>query len=190
MVLTHRVGKERSFLAVVALVVVTFGIYGIYWLYKAHNEVFKQFEMEGDQRNDGIVWLILGLVFQPLMFVYYWIFADNVRYVRSRLGHEKSLGPGWFLGLLLGSAIVFFIGFVALYAPVIAAGPEATEADVEAAITEGFGFFAIALLIGMGLQLYAYGRLQADINGIWRAYDERVSELTGSPPAPDVDPYF
>lgn len=195
MVLTHKVGQERNYALVVLLVVVTLGIYGIYWHYKAHDELFKQFELEKEGRDQGVIWFVLGYVLsfvigfvgQILLYVYLWMFVGNVRYVRERLGFEKSLSAGGFLALLIGAGVVVFIGIIVMLAPLIAESVDAAQegrelSDEEAldAIVGGIGIFALFAVISVVMQLVAYGLLQSNINEVWRAYDRRAAQLAPS----------
>ncbi len=197
MVLTQKVGKERPFGLVVLLYVVTFGIYGIYWHYKAHSEVYKQFELAKEGKDEGIVWLILGLVlFQPLLWVYQWMFVSNVRYVRERLGFRKNLSGGGFLGLSIPGGILFAIGLVLIFFGIALAG---AAQDAEQDLTpqerddlEALGGMlaiigAVLFIVGLALQLTAYGKLQGNMNELWRAYDRRMGQL-GGPGSPGRPP--
>ena len=197
MVLTTKVGRERNFALVVLLFIVTFGIYGIYWNYKAHNEVYKQFELQAEGKSDGVIWLILGyIVFQPLLWVYHWIFISNTRDVRQRLGFQKSLSPGLFLGLTIGAGVIMFVVFLVSFIPFLIALEDAdTDGDGEIsddeaddAFTDALGAFIGTLVIGgliaLALQLVAYGMLQSNLNELWRAYDRRMGQLAAPPAAP------
>lgn len=182
MVLTQMVGKKRPFLRGLLLTIFTFGIYGIYWMYKAHDELYKQFELQKEGRDEGILWLILGLVLFPLQFVYSWIFAGNVEYLRQRLDLPRRVTAGRFVGLQLGGYLVFFVGYVPLLIGMLAVGETATEEEVFAAMGAGFALFAVAAVAATGLLMFAYYQLQAGINEIWDAYASRMQTLTQ--PAP------
>lgn len=186
MVLAQKVGTERSFPLVVLLFVVTFGIYGIYWQYKAHHEVFRQFELESEGRDEGILWFILGLVlFQPLVWVYQYMFVNNVRYIRERSALGPGISPGGFLGLVITASVLAFVGFLAFYIPFVIALAEAEEAGGDAAdvALPVLGILAAAVLImaSWALQLVAFGRLQASLNAVWHDFDDRLDELSVNP---------
>ncbi len=200
MVLARKVGKERPFGLVVLLYVVTFGIYGIYWHYKAHAEVYKQFELDREGRDEGIVWLILGLVvFQPLLWVYQYMFVNNVKYVRERLRIGKGISPGAFLGLSIPGGILFAVGlYMAIFGFVLllvepgvdeAGGVttqvEADDANALGAVLASVG--GVLFLAGAGLLLGAFGWLQSTLNRVWRAFDARMGQFS-APPAPPAPP--
>lgn len=200
MVLAMKVGKERSFGLVLLLGIVTFGVYFIYWHYKAHVEVFKQFELDREGRDEGIVWMILGYVlFQPLLWVYQYIFVKNIAYVRERLGLGGGITPGRFLGMTIPGGIVMAIGFfMTLFGALMLASeagdvddPEAlTPAEADDARALGGILLPIGLVLALGgiaLVLVPYFQLQRDINAVWRAYDQRMRSLTTpGPGAPGV----
>lgn len=195
MVLTQKLGKQRNFGLVVLLYIVTFGIYGIYWHYKVHSEVYKQFELQRDGKDEGIVWLILGIVlFQPLMWVYQWLFVSNVRYVRERLGFEKNLSAGTFLGLSIPGGILAGIGvFFLIFGVAVSAGdlddPELSEEErdfleaMQGIAAGGAVVGGLMLVGGFAMMLIAFARLQGDVNGIWQAYDRRMGQLSSGPPS-------
>lgn len=107
MVLERRVGKKRGFLRGFLLTVVTLGVYGIYWNYKAHKEVFQQFEMESRGHDDGVLFLVLGLVIPPLIWVYQYKFVENIETVRQEMGLPEGVSAVEFLlWLTLGAFIL------------------------------------------------------------------------------------
>lgn len=205
MVLPQRVGKRRSFGVVVLLYLVTFGIYGLVWNYKAHHEVFRQFELDREGKEEGMVWFILGIVLlQPLFWVYQYGFVRNVAYVRARLGRQGGLRPGGFLGMAIPGSILLTIGFVMLVIGVVFVNIDArpddpatpddetiTDAQAERMNRLGTTLATLGGLMAMGgaaLALSAYGRLQGALNQIWDDYDTRVTWLQSARPAPRTDP--
>ncbi|MGB0653404.1 MAG: DUF4234 domain-containing protein [Thermoplasmatota archaeon] len=191
MVLAQKIGKERPFGIVLLLFVVTFGIYGIYWHYKAHNEVYRQFELGSEGKDEGIVWLILGYVlFQPLLWVFQWTFVSNVRTVRERLGFKQNLSPGNFLALVIIPAVLAFLAAIAFYIPLIIAGVaeasdgnEPTDEEVASALLLGAAIAAPLAIAAMVMLIIAYAKLQGQLNELWRAYDSRMAHISGGRPA-------
>lgn len=183
MVLTDKVGKERPFLRGLLLTVLTFGLYGIYWLYKAHDELYKQFELQHDKRDEATVWLIMGLLLPPLKFVYEWTFVSNVRYLRQRLGLYRSISPAAFVSLDAFAALANVIALVVLNFQVAALGDDPTEEAMMDAILGAVGYLAIAFVVAAIARIIAFFLLQSDINEVWRAYDARMRALTEPPTA-------
>ncbi|MHB8605396.1 MAG: DUF4234 domain-containing protein [Thermoplasmatota archaeon] len=184
MVLPMKVGKQRSFSRGLLLTVVTFGIYGIYWNYKAHNEVFEQFELKKEGRDENIILLILGLViFQPLYWFYQYRAVENDNYVRSRLGLPVIFTAGAFLLW----EIVPFAMLLALAVPIIVFGV------VAGGLGRGVlgGTFALLGLLAVAAMVSAavgYAKLQESLNGIWDRYDQRALELAAQGVAPAAPP--
>jgi len=123
MVKTAKVGKARPFWRGLLLTIVTFGLYGIYWNFKAHHEVYQQFDLEAEGRDQGIVLFILGIVIPFVGFVLYliyqWKFVENVNFVRARMGLGEGPSPLEFilwntLGLLLFIVVGPAIGYYRL----------------------------------------------------------------------------
>jgi len=163
------------------LTVVTFGIYAIYWNYRAHNELYRQFELEREGRDEGMVWYVLGLTLQPLLIAYMWIFASNVDYLRRRIGLPRQATPGKFVAIA-GTGVGAFAGAIILLAVASFAVPEeATPEQVEEAF-EPYGGIVLALfLAGVILLAVAYWLLQRDINEVWDAFDARIGYLRAHP---------
>lgn len=188
MVLSRKVGKPRPFWRGLLLTVFTAGIYSLYWNYKVHAELYRQFELAQEGRDEGVTWYIVGLVLFPLQFVYFWTMVANVRYVRVRLALPRGLSPGAFLALFVGGVALFFAG--ALYAvSVLPADPESVPTEeLEAAFERALPAFVGGSLAALVLVPLAYYRLQRDINAVWAAYDARIAELAAPPPVTPVEP--
>lgn len=178
MVRTERVGKPRPFLRGLALTIVTFGIYGVYWKYKAPQELYRQFDLLHEGRDEGVAWLVLGLVLPVVMLVYYWKAAEHVRYIRRRLGLEPGLSPRGLVGFHVASKAILFAGVLgALASPVL------VQTRSPAVV---FGGVAAVFLLSYGLLAEGYRRFQRDINEVWAAWEDRKEELTdGGPWEPD-----
>lgn len=194
LVLAERIGKKRSFLGGLLLSIATVGVYAIYWNYKAHNEVYRQFELAKENRDEGIAWYVLGLILLPFLVPYLWTFVSNVRYVRERMRLAKGISAGAFVTLLslgIGAYLAASIVFVV----VEAVNPSAADAPANDAEILASQLIIAALIIFLVTVPYAYYRLQKDVNGIWDAYDQRVREInspaqgpSGPRPAPSPAP--
>lgn len=181
MVLAARVGKERSFIAGFFLTVVTFGIYAIYWNYRAHNELYRQFELEREGRDEGMVWYVLGLTLQPLLVAYMWIFASNVDYLRRRIGLERSTTPGKFVAIAGTGVGAFGLAIVLLAVSTLGLAQGSTQGEVDAALAPYGGVILGLFLLGALLLAIAYWMLQRDINAVWDAFDARLGYLRQHP---------
>lgn len=170
LVRTEKVGKKRPFWRGFLLTVVTFGIYGLYWLYKAPKEIHRQFELMKEGRDDAVVWLLIGLVVPVVRLVYEYKMVDNVRYVRERLGIEDGIEPGWFVGLRVISQVLMF----AMTLVILTSLPETAIEQTPGVV---FGALGATFLAGFGLIAYVFWRLQTDINTIWDRWEQRVEEL-------------
>lgn len=182
MVLATRVGRPRRFAVGLLLTIVTFGIYAVYWNYKAHNELYRQFELAREKRDEGMVWYVLGLVLPPFLVAYLWVFGSNVRYLRERVGLRVGMTPGGLVTLVGSAVAAFAIGLILIEAAVVAAGPEPTREELDAAVGKaGLPFLALAAVAAI-LFAIAYKMLQRDINELWTAYDARMAYLAANPP--------
>lgn len=196
MVLAKKIGKRRSLGSDVLLYVVTFGIYGWIWNYKAHAEIYKQFDLLREDRDEGFVWMILGMVlFPPLFWVYQHGFLRNVNAVRSRFGLPEKVRSGKFLGIEITGSLVFVVGLVLLFIGVTLANIHAgdlitlndgtlhiiTQSEADRAHSRATPFWTgglAAMTLGAGLVIWAYALLQRTINDVWDAYDARMGRLT------------
>lgn len=133
----ERVGKPRGFLRGFLLTVVTLGLYGIYWNYTAHDEVFKQFDLEAQGEDMGTLFLILGLLFAPLLWVYQYKFVENVNQAREGLGLGEGVSAVEFLLWEIVGAIIL-VGPIVAYYKLQTSINEAWEAH-ESGLEEGPG---------------------------------------------------
>lgn len=187
-VLADPVGKPRPYWRGLLLSVATFGVYAVYWNYRAHGEVYRQFELAREGRDEGTAWYVLGLVVQPFLLAYFWIMASNVDYVRRRIGLPRRSPPGRFVGLIGLAAGVFVVGLVAaeiVYSRDAADAPESEEAFVSApAVATLIG----ALLASVVIAAFAFHGLQHSMNELWAAYHARMAYLRANPDAPAAEP--
>jgi len=179
-VLAQKVGKSRSFGAGLLLTIVTLGVYAVYWNYRAHNELHRQFELARENRDEGMVWYVLGLTLPPFLIPYFWIFASNVNYVRERIGLRKAMGPGRFVALAGSGVGAFALGIILLQAALLADG-EPAEGETSAALAAALPTFLGLALLAAVLVALAYAGLQRDINELWGAYDARMTYLARHP---------
>ncbi len=166
MVLARRIGVIRPFPLVLLLYVGTFGLYGLYWHYKAHHEVFRQFELDLEERNMGLVWLLLDRAFFPLRWIYQYGFVDNLSHVRQRMGLPPGIRPSSFLWLAIpGSTLSYMATVLAVF------GLGGPYAQMMALIA--LGCFAL----GASLSVPAFWLLQSSLNEAWLAFDHRMDEI-------------
>lgn len=198
MVRAVRVGRPRPFWRGALLTLVTLGIYSFYWRYKAHNELYRQFDLEEEGREDGVVWLILALVLGFLtggllyffILVYDGFFVGNVSYLARRLQLPERISPATFILLEIFGGLPFLFGlvFVAFGLVTLSSSAEAAAApDPPAFVVAAGGFVMLGLLLmvaGIVLLVLPYYRLQRGINEVWAAYDVRMAQLRAPPPPP------
>lgn len=111
MVKPAKVGKKRPFWRGLLLTIVTLGIYSYYWNYKAHHELYAQYDLEQEGRDEAIVWLILGILIGPLIWVYQYIFVNNVNFVRQRMGLPPGVSALEFLlWVTVGILLLIVVG--------------------------------------------------------------------------------
>jgi uncharacterized membrane protein (DUF485 family) len=181
-VLAQPIGRKRSFAAGLLLTVVTFGVYIVYWNYKAHNEVYRQFELARENRDEGMVWYVLGLVVPPFLLAYFYVMAANVTYVRDRIGLPRRQTPARFVTLIGLAAAAFVAGLLIAEVALSTLPEDATQEQISdafsAVMAQFFGFLIAALV----LLLIAYYGMQRDINELWDAYAARVHYLRANPP--------
>lgn len=169
MVLAEPVGKKRSFTRGLLLTIATFGVYAIYWNYRAHNEVYRQFELEHERRDEGMVWYVLGLIIPPLLIAYLWTFSSNVDHVRRRIGLARRWTAGRFIA-------TFGVAVGLLTAALVMVAIPNIQFPVE--------LVGSAVLAGLILAGVAYAGLQRDINELWDAWAARVTHLRAQTVAP------
>ncbi len=184
MVLARRIGQPRNFALVLLLFVATFGIYGIYWHFRAHREVYRQFELDLEGRDEGLVWLLLDRFFFPLRWVFQYGFVGNVGHVRRRMELPAGISPGLFLGLSIPGSTLRYGSLIFML--IASSYTDANGALTNPALFATFmGLAAAVLVIGIALEIPAYALLQRDMNSLWAAFDGRMFELMPpwSPPA-------
>lgn len=113
MVVDRTVGVKRGFRRGALLTVATLGIYGLYWSWRAHAEVFEQYELGRKGRSMGLPFCVAGIVFPPAFWLYQRRFIENVNAVRSHVGLPPGVSPGGFLRWEILGALVLVGPFVA-----------------------------------------------------------------------------
>lgn len=181
-VLTRKVGRERSYGVVLLLYIITFSIYGYYWWFRVHDELQRQFELDREGRDQAVVWLVMGVLFYPLLFVHLGYLVSNLRYVRQRLGMRDGLTVGGFLGLAITGVVLFFMGYMS-FAILFGIADVVEDAMRTPLIVSGIITWIVLAVASAVLLIIAYARLQGDLNEVWRAYDQRMAELMA--PEPD-----
>lgn len=176
LVLTGAVGKKRHPLRGFLLTIVTFGIYRYYWIYKAPTEVYRQFELDREGRDDSVVWLILGILLPVLILVYDWKAVENVRYVRARLGLQGGITPAKFTLLPVAIAAV---GFVVIVVGGLALETSGIGSSTDAAEGEDvlYGVAGLIFLVALAVNVWTYVAFQNDINAVWDAWAARVQQI-------------
>lgn len=178
MVRATKLGKKRPFIRGFLLTIVSFGIYRYYWLYKAHIELYKQFELEDEGREDGVVWLILGLLIPVILYVYIYFFTKNLNELSRRLNLRNRITPLKFILV----EILAFIPIVAGFAVMVLGGTLAEEAGASGAGAASVLAGLAVIAGGLVMLVLPYYWTQEDVNDIWDAYDTRMDTLTRSPP--------
>ncbi|MBI4393279.1 MAG: DUF4234 domain-containing protein [Euryarchaeota archaeon] len=116
MVLPTKVGKQRGFGRGLLFTILSLGLYSIYWNYKAHNEIFEQFELKKEGRDENIILLIFGLVVFPVLWFYQLKAIENLNYARERLGLPKAITGVEFLLWTTVGILLLLLGPLVGYA--------------------------------------------------------------------------
>lgn len=198
-VLSVPVGRPRSFAAGFWLSVVTFGVYGIYWNYRAHDELYPQFELAREGVPEGVEYQLMGFVLPPMTYAYLHRFVTNVARLRERMGLAKGISPGTFVGYQVTAwAVLLALVFTALILSGLAretipcsrfdfdCEPRSVLVKPELELAAEF-LVGFAILQWVALKAIAYYGLQRDINQVWAQYEQRRAILS-PPPAPARPP--
>ena len=115
--------KRRNVVMVPILVVITFGIYGLYWLYSTADEVIRY-----NKSNDNpLLWLILALI-PPLNIIAIWFHSHAIAQM-SASGNGKGIN-----GVLLFFLwLLPFVGIVVSQLELNKRAGQAPPAEEEAA---------------------------------------------------------
>ncbi|MHB1262360.1 MAG: hypothetical protein ACYC2H_11675, partial [Thermoplasmatota archaeon] len=162
MVLAAKVGRQRKPAVGFGLALATFNVYSYFWDYKAHREVFDQFELGREGRSDAGFWYFLSTALPVLRFPYYFAAVSNVQHVRRRLGLPQGISPGAFLGFTIPAVTAVLLGYLVGSVLIITG----QEAGTDAPVAWGIAALLAGLAVYVLLETVAYVRLQGDINGI------------------------
>lgn len=107
-------GKERAFIRGFLLAVVTLGLYGIYWLYKAHDEILTEHKVDEFPTGKFVLALIpiVNIVGAPLYFI---AFNENVNGARHKLGLQEAMSNGEVLAWIIAGFIIPLIPVIVLF---------------------------------------------------------------------------
>jgi len=192
-VIAWPVGRPRPFWNGFGLAVATLSFYAFYWDYKAHREVFDQFELQREWRDDGAVWYIMGFLLPVLRFVYYYHFAANLEYIRSRMRLPTRASPGVILTLMILATTALVAASISGLILITLAADEDGEIVDSTRFGVGLGVIAAGFVAWTLLKAAAYWRLQGAANDVWRVYAWRMEMLRSGargvpPPQPDAPP--
>ncbi len=166
------------------MAVLTFNFYRYYWDYKAHMELYHQFELSREGRRDGVVWYTMARIFSVLDFPYFYYFASNLEYLGRRMNHNKVAKPGLVLGLLIPAYTLLILG--TLPGSVVAMEGLDVNADGEVVVVSEAQLIAGVIMAVGGLVSWivlkaaAYAHLQGAVNRIWASYDWRMRQIRSS----------
>lgn len=106
----------------IALSIVTFGLYNIYWFYRSWRQVSL---CTGKRMSPG--WRTVGLFVPILGLVFVYDLFDDMQKILALKGMRPTIRAGWLLLLLIGFTLCWrlpdplsFLGFLALLPLVIA----------------------------------------------------------------------
>jgi hypothetical protein len=192
MVLPNKVGKQRSFGRGLLFTILSLGIYSYYWNYKVHNELFEQFELKKEGRDEGIVFFIVGIFVSVILWIFQYKAVENLNYVRARSGMPVRLTPGAFLAWRIVPTVAAVVLLVPLFvlAPFLFFGGDpgrATEANAAGFVGALVLVAIVFVVVALGGQMVAYAKYQESLNEVWDRYDERRAALVAQgavPPAP------
>jgi hypothetical protein len=111
---TPLAGKKRSFGRGILLVIVTLGIYGFYWAYKAYKEVYDQ-ERRTDYPVAAFVLSIIPFINIIGIIWLHSIAGGAVQQARQAKGLPPGVSGGEFLLWLIPGILILVGPFVAYY---------------------------------------------------------------------------
>ena len=108
------VGKIRTPIIVIFLIIVTLGIYGLVWIYKTHNEI-KKHTKEEHEISPG---LALGLMFIPLFGLIWFPYImykliEKLNVLQRKNRYTEICDPGWVVFWFYAGILIPFGVFVA-----------------------------------------------------------------------------
>ncbi|GHV10663.1 hypothetical protein FACS189491_00610 [Spirochaetia bacterium] len=108
--------KKRGLAGLILLSIITFGIYGLYWIYKLARDVNSICDGDGKKTGGLLKYLLLGIItFGIYDFVWLYMLGDRLQDNAQKYGLSfKESGGAVLLWYLLGSIII--VGpFIAMY---------------------------------------------------------------------------
>jgi hypothetical protein len=100
--------KKRSLVGLVVLSIITFGIYGLYWIYKLARDVNVICEEDGKKTGGLLKFLLLGLITLGIYdMVWLYMLGDRLQDNASRYNLTlKESGSTVLLWYILGAFII------------------------------------------------------------------------------------
>ena len=108
--------KKRSLVVLILLSIVTFGIYGLYWIHKLAKDVNVICEGDGKKTSGLLVYILLGIItFGIYSLIWVYMLGDRLQDNAQKYNITIKEGGGIvLLWLILGTFII--VGpFIALY---------------------------------------------------------------------------
>ena len=103
--------RERSIPLALVITILTFGIYGLYWIYKLHQEANLLYDRRGEM-HPGLVVLLCIITFG--IYQVYWAYTQGEKFkeeANARGSHESDDCPVLFLVLEVAN---YFVGVTSL----------------------------------------------------------------------------
>jgi len=99
------IGTKRSPEMVIGLWVISFGLYGIYWL----ASTFSQLQKNRKQGISGASYAALAILFPPLALSACWLLPSYVGKLYSENGKLEQISSSWGVILFLSSFVLWAI---------------------------------------------------------------------------------
>jgi heme/copper-type cytochrome/quinol oxidase subunit 2 len=100
--------KKRSLLTLILLSIVTFGIYGLYWIYKLAKDLNAMCEGDG-KKTSGLLFVFFITLITFGIYFFFWVFAVGDRIQDNGPKYNlnfKESGSTVLLWYLLGAFII------------------------------------------------------------------------------------
>ena len=108
--------KQRSFVLTVVFMIITFGIYGLYWIYRLAKDTNLMCAGDGKKTTGLFLFMVLSFITAGIYsWVWYFMLGDRLQENAPRYGlNFKEGGGAILLWALLGSLII--VGpFISIY---------------------------------------------------------------------------
>jgi hypothetical protein len=113
---SNYVGKNRSFLAVLGLTIITFGIYFFFYYYYLNKELAELGRARGTDAlgtnpGNSILAVTLGALIIVPAFISYWNCWKRLEAARQMFGVQEGIDavPGFLLSWLIGPVGLYFM---------------------------------------------------------------------------------